>query len=191
MKQGTFEQETKSSGLHFGRHLGDVQLTKEADEELAWFFNDAASAIDAPSVQGILFDWRDPGDPAIVEARAEALHAARKIWERLQKMGAAEVRILEALYTERRWPRALERRLGYLAGVVEAMPDVRAAHLGERMQGCTAAANTTAWLEELAAERPEKLGAWKREALHACVRALSAHQRVRGTGPSVVPQEDR
>jgi hypothetical protein len=191
MKHGALERETRSTGLHFGRRLGDVQLTKAADEELAWFFNGAVRAIEAPSVQGVLFDGGDPGDPAAVEARAEALHAARKIWERLCVLGAPETRILEALYTERRWPRALERSLGYLAGVVEALPGVRAAHLRERAQGSTAAANATAWLEEKAAERPEELRAWKQEALRACVRALSAYQKVRGTGRSVVPKEDR
>ncbi len=167
MKHGALERDTRSTGLHFGRRLGDVQLTKEADEELAWFFNGALSPIEAPSVQGVLFDGGDPGDPAAVEARAEAL------------------------YTERCWPRALERGLGYLAGVVDAMPCVRAAHLRERTQGRTAAANAKAWLEEMAAERPEELRAWRQEALRACVRALSAYRKVRGTGWSVVPKEDR
>ncbi len=95
MKHGALERDTRSTGSHFGRRLGDVQLTKEADEELAWFFNGALSAIEAPSVHGVSFDGGDPGDPASVEACADALHAARKIWERLRELGAPEARILE------------------------------------------------------------------------------------------------
>jgi hypothetical protein len=77
---------------------------------------------------------RHTGSLAVTEACIEALHSAREIRQRLQKLGVREIDVLDALYTERRWSRAIERR--------------------------------------------------------ACGDAITAYERVRGDGPSVVPQED-
>jgi hypothetical protein len=191
MEQNARKVGTRLAEMHAGRRFGDVLVSMEADEELVWLFNDAGQQIDWPSIQGALFAGRHPGHPQAMEARAEALHAARKIWGRLQNIGAREGMVLEALYTERVWPRALVRRLGHLIGVVEAMTPVRAEHVGQRMLGRTTAASTTDWLEELVAARSEELRGWREDADRACGRALAAYQRARGAGPSVVPPEGR
>jgi hypothetical protein len=191
MEQSARTSGRRPVGMHAGRRFGDVLVSPEADDELTWFFNEAGEQIEPPSIQGILLDGRHPGHPWLLEARAEALHAGRKIWGRMQNIGAREGAVLEALYTERVWPRALVRKLGHLTGVVEATPRVRAEHLGQRMLGRTAAATTTEWLEALVAARSEELRGWRDDALDASGRALSAYERARGKGPSVVPQEDR
>lgn len=180
----------RTTAMHAGRRFGDVVPSRAADAELTWFFNDAATEINRPSVQGALLDDERPGSAEALEARADALHAGRKIWERLQQTGARECRVLEALYADERWPRALARKLVHLAGVVQAMPSVRADYLRARMQGRTTAANATEWLEELAEQCPEELDGWRGQAVRDCERALAAYERVRGKGRSVVPEEE-
>ncbi|HEX8794063.1 MAG TPA: hypothetical protein VF765_24140 [Polyangiaceae bacterium] len=177
--------------MHAGRRFGDVVPSRAADAELTWFFNDAAMEIDQPSVQGALFEDKRPGSAEALDARADALHAGRKIWERLQQIGERECSVLAALYTGECWPRTLARKLVHLAGVVEAMPSVRADYLRAHMQGRTTAANTTQWLDELAEHGPEQLDAWRAQALRACAQALAAYERVRGRTGSVVPEEER
>jgi len=184
------EEQSASIWMHTSHRFGGVQPSRHADAELAWLYNRCAIAVAAPSVQGELLLERRPGSPEAVLARAEAMHAARKICERLRKIGVREQTVLEALYTERRWPRALERKLHHLTGVVEALPGVRAEHLAEREQGRTGATTTTAWLQELVERSPEAVVAWREEAVRACERALFAYEEVRGDGESVAPQED-
>ncbi len=176
--------------MHAGRRFGDVVVGAAADHELTWFFNEAESAMELPSVQGQLLAERRPGSPEALLAGAEAIHAGRKIWERLLAVGARDEFVLQALYTARRWPRAIERKLFHLSGVVESLPAVRAQHLFERGRKLTAAATTTAWLEEIVEQRAAEAVAWRDDAARACARALSAYQHVRGEGPSVAPEED-
>jgi hypothetical protein len=191
MNQRARDDETRQAGMHARHRFGHVVPSIEADDELAWLYNRCAIAVGAPSVQGELLLERRPGSPEAVLARAEAIHAARKICERLRKIGVREQTVLEALYTERRWPRALERKLHHLTGVVEALPGVRAEHLAEREQRRSGATTTTAWLQELVERSPEAVVARREEAVRACERALFAYEEVRGDGESVAPQEDR
>jgi len=178
--------------MHAGRRFGDVVVGSALDHELCWYFNRAESATELPSVQGQLLAGRQPGSVGALLSRVEAAHAARKICERLKRLDVRDALVLGALYTERRWPRELVRKLQHLAGVVESLPGVRAQHLGERMAGRTTAPSTTTWLEELVTDRPEQAVEWREEAGRACARAVSAYQHVRGDDESVVPeQEDR
>jgi hypothetical protein len=147
--------------MHARHRFGDVVPSIEADDELAWFFNYAA--LDCAV--------RHSGSLAVTEACIEALHSAREIRQRLQKLGVREIDVLDALYTEKRWSRAIERRLGHLAPVVEVL-------------------SKTGWLEELVEQHPEEVAAWRQQATRACGHAITAYERVRGDGPSVVPQED-
>ncbi len=142
--------------MHLGRRFGDVRPSPEADEELTWFFNEAANEIERPSTQGVLLGGHRRGDAEQLEARAEALRAARRIWERLQDVGERDSAVLEALYTNRRWPRALARKWALLVGVADAIP-----------------------------------GASREEVVRACGRAVSAYEKVRGPGGSVVPKEEQ
>ncbi len=171
MDQHARDDETRPAGMHARHRFGDVVPSIEADDELAWFFNHAALDCAVPSVLGAMRSGRHPGSLAVTEACIEALHSAREIRQRLQKLGAREIDVLDALYAERRWSRAIERRLGHLAPVVAAL-------------------TTTEWLEELVEQRPEEVAAWREKATRACGHAIRAYERVRGDGPSVVPQED-
>jgi hypothetical protein len=122
MRDTSSQSDTRPTHLHLGRRFGDVRPSPEADEELTWFFNEALVAVERPSEQGRLLsgDRRDDGER--LDARVEALRAARKIWGRLKHVGDRDARVLQALYTERRWPRELARKWGHVVGVVEAMP---------------------------------------------------------------------
>ena len=190
IKHSAVEKEAQPTGMHLGRRFGDVTPSREADEELAWFCNEAFSAIEPQCAHEGMLGGREPGNPQVVLARAEAIHAARKIWERLQRMGPRAANVVEALYTERVWPGALARRLGHLVGVVEGNPRVRAEWLIAREQGRTAATSTVAWLEELVAARSTEVGEWREQAVDACARALTEYEGVRGDEESVVPKED-
>ena len=185
------EAETQLTHMHLGRRVGDVLVGLEADEELTWLFNRAAMEIEPSCAHGALYGEPQPGNPEAVLARVEALHAARKIWGRFETIPVHDGRVLEALYTERWWPRALVRRLGHLVGVVEALAAVRAEHLAAREQGRTAAPDAGAWLEELALAGSERLRGGRERADAACGHAVAAYARARGDGPSVVPSEDR
>jgi len=171
MNQHARDEETRQAGMHAGHRFGDVVPSIETDDELAWFFNYAALDCSGPSVLGAMRSGRHPGSLGVTEACIEALHSAREIMQRLQKLGGREIDVLDALYTERRWSRAIERRLGHLAPVVEVL-------------------TTTEWLEELVEQHPEEATAWREQATRACGHAIRAYERVRGDGPSVVPQED-
>ena len=191
MRSHARDDEAEQRRMHAGRRFGGVAPSPAADEELTWFFNRAPMAVDVPSIQGELLARRPPGSPRALERRAEALHAARAIGERLVTAGVHEARVLQALYTDRCWARAIARRLEHLAGVIESLAVVRAAHLAAQRQGRTRAADTATWLEQLADARCEELRGWREEADRACGHALAAYERVRGEVPSVVPQEER
>jgi hypothetical protein len=117
---------------------------------------------------GVRFDGVRPSPEAIVSG-AHAMHQARRIWERLKRIGERHEMVLEALYTERRWPRAIEHRFRHLAGVVEAL---------------------SGGFEKLVVDGSEQVAWWREQAANACAHALSAYEKVRGEGPSVAPQED-
>jgi len=191
MGQGARREQQRSQWLHAGRRFGDVIVSPDADHELNWVFNEADPQTELPSLQGAFPDVPSEYSPEAAVARADVRHAARKIAARFENMGVREWRVLGALYTERPWPRELVRRLGHLAGVVESLPGVRAEHLGARMMKRTAAATTTEWLEELAASVSADLVAWRKQAVLACERAISAYQKARGNGPSVAPRGQR
>ncbi len=162
--------ETKPVHLHLGRRFGDVLPSPEADEELTWFFNEALCAIERPSEQGRLLSGDRRSDVEQLEARVEALRAARKIWRRMQQIGMRDAHVLRALYTLRFRPGLLGLHFGHLVGVVETLP-------------CFEDGPVVAGSHNVAV--------WKEQAVRACSRALSAYQRARGKSPSVVPQEDR
>jgi hypothetical protein len=190
MGQSARKEDNRSPWLHAGRRFGDVLVGMDADHELNWMFNRAGEQIEQPSnMSGANDGWDACGLDAAV-GRADALHAARKIWGRLQQVGARQLSVLEALYTERAWPSALSRGLGYMIGVVEAMPGVRTEYLVARILESTRATSTTAWLEELVVQSPEVVDAWREEGVRACERALSAYQKARGNGPCVVSKEE-
>jgi len=182
-------ESSRTAGMHPGRRFGEVVVGMPADEELTWFFNDSGTEIRQPSSLAAASMRRNPFGMDGVMERADAFHAASKIWDRLQRIEPRESRVLETLYTDRIWPGRLVRRFGPVVGVVEGLVCVRAEHLGARMQGRTAAKTTCAWLEELVGRCSKDVALWRLEALRASEQALGACERARGDGPSVVPQD--
>ncbi len=174
----------------------DAQLTRSfcgvtpslaADAELTWFFNDAETAIEVPSNLPRLLVGLTASTLEEEEERMEAKHAADWIRDRLLSIPLAQARTLEALYLERPWPRRVERALGELTGPVEALPVVRAEHLRALARGHTSQRACVWWLDELVKANRRALEVWRPEAELACAVAITAYERVRGRGASVVP----
>jgi hypothetical protein len=179
-----------STGRRARLHVGNVSPSAAADEELWWFFNEAESEVDVPSHFCALVAGVPPGSLEAMERRAEALHSAGKIRARLEAVSVTDARMLEALYRERPWPWRVERALEVLAGPVEALAVVRAEHLRAIVRMQTETKTVTAWLDELLAAKRGALAPWRQEAERSCQIALTAYERMRGKGPSVVPTEE-
>src|SRR5271169_995589 len=118
--------ETRTAGLHPGRRFGAVVVSQAADEELTWFFNDSGTEATQKSHLAAAFDRHRPNTLAAFVDCVEAMHAARKIWDRLESLEPREAHALETLYTDRIWPGPLVRRFGPIIGVVEGLVRVRA-----------------------------------------------------------------
>jgi hypothetical protein len=177
--------------VHSRFRFGDVIPSGAARHELRWFFNEAIKEVELPSNFAGLLSGMSPSSLAAVERRAEAIHSARKIRDRIDTISTLDAMMLEALYTERPWPPLLRRALGVLTGPVSALPVVRAEHLRALVGARTRVRTLTAWLGELAADDRDTLMLWRPEAEIACALAVTAYERARGKGPSVVPAEER
>jgi hypothetical protein len=109
--------------------VASLGATDAADEELTWFFEDALGAIELPtnhsaSLRRRHHRVRAPDNREVdhsAEARNEALHAARIIYERLQKLSPEDLRVIRGLYTPADYPEWLEEAFGSLAPLVSAM----------------------------------------------------------------------
>lgn len=160
----------------------------EADEELRWFFNDAEREADVASLYLSELTGVWDSDEEARERRVRSLKAARTIHRRLQAVLPTQEYVLTCLYTERRWPRALARALGVLAGVVEGSAAVRESHARALAQGHTRTMTVTAWLEQLIVTAGVgAVAAWRKDADENCALAICAYERARRKGPSVVP----
>jgi len=171
--------------------FGDVKPSLQAQEELRWFFNEAERELEEPSAFCALVAGHTASSMDEVERRQEAMHAAGTINRRLQSLGVTDALMLSGLYTERVWPKRMERLLGRLAGAVEALPTVRAQYLRALIGAQTKTKSVEAWLEELIeVGGPAAVEDWRREAQLACAIASHAYELARGDGPSVVPTEE-
>jgi hypothetical protein len=164
-------------------------VSPEAEAELHWFFNEAEVLIGVPSNFMAILSGRHATTIEEADNRANAVHVAGLIWRRLLQLPGNGLDILQGLYTERVWPLTIAHALGSMAGVIEAMATVKAEYMTAWMQRQTNAPDVTAWLEEHAQRGSPLLIAWHEEAKRACTRALADYQKVRGQGPSLVPQE--
>ena len=174
------------------RRFRDVSPSEAAEAELTWFFNEAETAIEQPSnFQGLVAGC-SPTSLEEVERRAEAIHAARKIHDRLQRLRSTDLLLLRGIYTEREWSEAVEQALpDGLAGAAEASVGVRVEHLRALARVQTRAKNVAAFVEEIVRKgRKDLVAAWRSEVELACALAVAAYERVRGDGPSVVPDEE-
>jgi hypothetical protein len=188
---------TKGSPIPRGRrgrrYLRDFLPSAAADAELTWFFNEAEIAIDQPSNFHALVAGASRTSLEQLERRAEAMHAARKIHDRLRRLRSADVLLLSGLYTDRPWSSGVTRALpGGLAGAAQASLGVRVAYIRARARAETRAENLAGFIEEVVRSgRTELVTAWREELELACAVALRAYARVRRDGPSVVvPKED-
>lgn len=89
--------------------VGDLPDPAAAHEELTWFFGPALSEIEPGSSYGAMVARLEVGGKARAhraprqaetagDRRADALHAARRIYERLCKLPADERRLLQAVF---------------------------------------------------------------------------------------------
>lgn len=174
------------SGLQFG----DVSPSETADKELRWFFNESEAACEQPSNFARLIGGMSPTSLSAVEARAEAIHATGKIRRWLEAVSTSEAAMLEGIYLERVWPKAVARVLGPLAGAVAALPAVPVLHLRALAGARTEADTVFEWMEELAKGGAEVLAKWRQEAELRCAMAIRSYERARGKGECVVLDEE-
>ena len=184
--------EEEQSGERVVRRFRDVSPSEAAEAELTWFFNEAETAIEQPSnFQGLIAGC-SPTSLEEVERRAEAIHAARKIHDRLKRLRSTDLLLLRGIYSEREWSEAVEEALPHgLAGAAEASAGVRVEHLRALARVQTRAKNVAAFVEEIVRKgRRDLLAEWRAEVELACALAVAAYERVRGDGPSVVPDDE-
>jgi hypothetical protein len=167
-----------------------VSPSEAADAELTWFFNHAEIDIDLPSTFEGIVRGISPTSLEAVERRLEAMHSARKIHDRLTRLRPPDSLLLSGLYIERVWPAAvLEALPGGLAGAAEASVRVRVEYVRAVGYARTRARSVAEFLEEVVREgRADLLAEWRAELEIACAIAINAYERVRGDGPSVVPE---
>jgi hypothetical protein len=173
------------------RRFRDVSPSKAADAELRWFFNEAESAIDMPSnFQALIAGVTPPTSLEAVEQRQEAMHSARKVHDWLKRLRESDSLLLSGLYTERTWSAAVIRAFpGGLAGAAEASVRVRVEYVRALANAETRAKSVAEFIEEVVREgRSELVARWRDELEVACAIAIKAYERVRGHGPSVVPE---
>jgi hypothetical protein len=99
-----------------------------AQAELVWFFRDARSAFDVPSndpavERRALYERRGKDSYQAddrQEERAEALHSARIVYERLRKLLADDLEVIRTLFGPE-GPDWLEEECGFLAPLVCAL----------------------------------------------------------------------
>lgn len=78
-----------------------------------------------------------------------------------------------------------------LAGAAEASVGVRVEYLRALARVQTRANNVAAFVEEVVRRgRKDLMAAWRSEVELSCALAVSAYERVRGDGPSVVPDDE-
>ncbi len=178
--------------------VGDLRAPSAAEAELDWFFTCADSAMGIQSNWGPLMQAALTGvgagwDPAdmMTDARLEAVHAARVIRERLQRMPRAEAEVLCAAYEARRWPKRVEAVFGRLAGIAVRTTEAQSGFAEAATLRRTAAETVGAWLEEtLAYGGLRAIAPVKWAAQCQWVAAIRAYREVRGGGPSVAPKEE-
>ena len=175
------------------RLFRDFAPSAAADAELTWFFNEAEIAMDQPSNFCALLAGASPTSLEEVERRAEAVHAARKIQEWLERLRPTEALLLAGLYTERVWSSAVTRALpAGLAGAARVSVTVGGAYVHALTHARTEAKTVAAFMEETVCKGPPSVVAsWREKTEVACAIALRAYERVRRGGPCVVPEEER
>jgi len=181
--------------------LAQTKRTSDAaNEELTWFFGPALSEIEGGSNYGSMiramnrFGRGRSGKSASddgAEHRADALHAARIIYERLRSMPAAELAVLHTLYAPSNWPESLEQVFGWLTPLVCKLPWTVDWFETAQRRRATLACNVAAWLEGwLQVCGSVAITELFEQAKRIASRALEAYEAVRGEGASVVPDEE-
>ena len=181
------------------RLVGDLRAPSAAEDELDWFFTRAESAMGiqsnwcplmAMALTGVRGTVQDPAD-VDVDARLEAVHAARVIRDRMQRMPREQAEVLCAAYEARRWPTRVAVVLGRVAGVAVRTDEARSGFAEATAMRRTAADTVAGWLEELlACGGLREIAPVKWAAQCRWVAAVRAYREVRGGGPSVAPKEE-
>ena len=179
--------------------VADLRASAAAQEELAWFFRSALSDIELPSnwcptVRRAVYggprskDTRQMDTGA--ERRAEALHAARVIYERLKSLPRADCWVLTALYTPVEIPDTLARLCGWLAPLVCELPWTKKKLERAQREGRTRAPTAAEWLTQIVlVHGRDTLQPLVDEAQSIAARAVAAYEATRvGFPESVVPE---
>jgi len=178
-----------------------LRASDAAHRELAWFFGPAACDIEPPSNYDLIVQQATYGggrgrrgartSEGGVEARADALHTARIIHERLRGVPRRQVAVLQTLYTPVEWPQAVQELCGWLTPLVCELSRTQRNFEKAEREGTTFAVDRAEWLEEWTERHGPSAALAALEQAHGlAARALAAYEAVRGSGPSVAPDDE-
>ena len=180
------------------RAVAELRAGAAANEELAWFFERALSEIEVPSnypsmVRRLLCgrrrlarDTRQADDGG--ERRAEAMHAARIIYDRLDELRSYDRWVICTLYTPAVWPAELEEEWGWLTPLVCALPATEKRFERARRRAKTTANRAVDWLADaVRLFGPEPFRDLAEQAQATAAGAMLAYESKRRRPGSVVP----
>ncbi len=175
----------------------ELQVSREAEEELVWFFTEAELAIAVRSNFTTVADMAlaggkrsAPGADHTSDDRVEAVHAAETIRRRLTSLADGDLDTIVALFTPDIWPEAFERYFGELAGLVARSRAAMRELADARQRGDATTSSVAQWLADRIARGDDAgLDALRVEAERARGVAMRAYDRARGRGPSIVPEQ--
>lgn len=173
--------------------VSDLRASEAANHELTWFFGRALTDIEPgsnfwPLVQRALSGGYERMRSS--EDRADAMHRARKIHDRLCRLPPRDLWVLRTLYGPAgRIPGIIDDFCGWLAPLVCALPRVvseyESAYRGRQTDVDSPAERLK---ERYVMFGMEEIDGPLAEAQAAATRALKAYELVRGGGPSIAPQ---
>jgi hypothetical protein len=163
----------------------EVLVARALDQELAWYFEYAESALQHENV-GILPNYvvalmltTDPSDEAL---RGRGHELARTVRGCLHALSGRHASVLRAVYTPRRWPKAVEKAFDVLAPIAvrlafadDPWPPRLSAHTGLEE---AAACRLSAALHDPA---KVKVGKLKTQAQLLLGKAVSAYAKARAS----------
>jgi hypothetical protein len=184
--------------------IGPPCVSAAALEELEWFFERALSDIEGPCNHERMSRRLIYGGPLYTdtrqydlggERRAEALHAARTIYERLLSLPDLARWVIRTLFDPPRWTACtaeVEDAFGWLSPLVFELPATREMHARAEAERRTGAPIRREWLAEVVARRGfAELQPLLDEAKQAAASALAEYEETRvGFPGSVVPEPE-
>jgi hypothetical protein len=163
----------------------EVIVSRALDQELAWYFEYAESALQhenvglLPSYAAVRILATEPTDEA---CRGRALELGRTVRKCLEALSGPHASVLRAVYTPRRWPKAVEKAFDVLTPIAvrlafadDPWPPRWSAHTGLEE---AAACQLSAALHDPA---KVKVGKLKTQAQLLLGKAVSAYAKARAS----------